>query len=229
MKLSRTTTLRSAGTVAAAALLLSSCGGTAPGVAAEVEGDQISTEQVDDFAEVLCAIGGVAGTESGAATKLARFGSLQILMANELTADLADLDAVPAQSVATILEGMSAAREELSAEQQETFDEVAEEFARAQTAIVELGRDALAVEGQATEIPDEEAYAEGQRLLSEYAAEADIEVDPRYGELVDGALQPSSGSISVPVSDLAVQGASPEVGEGFVSQLPASQKCASPS
>lgn len=228
MKLSRTTSLRSAGAVAAV-LLLSSCGGTAPGVAAQVEGDRITDEQVDDFAEVLCAIGGVAGTESGVPMKSARFGSLQILMANELTADIADVDAVPAQSVATILEGMSAAREELSEDQQETFDEVAEEFARSQTAVVELGRDSLEAAGRPTDVPDEEAYAEGQRLLSEYAAEADIEVDPRYGEVVDGALQPSSGSLSVPVSDLAVQGASPEVGEELVSGLPATQKCESPS
>jgi hypothetical protein len=229
VKLSRTTSLRSAGAVAAAALLLSSCGQAAPGVAADVEGDQITDEQVDDFAEVLCAIGGVAGTESGVPTKTARFASLQILMANELTADIADLDAVPRQSVATILEGMSAARETLSEAQQETFDEVAEEFARAQTAVVELGREALAVEGRATEIPDEEAYAEGQRLLAEHAEGADIEVDPRFGEVVDGALQPSSGSLSVPVSDFAVQGAAAEAGEGLVSLLPASQKCESPS
>lgn len=229
MKLSRTTTFRSAGAAIAAVLLLSSCGGTAPGVAAEVEGDQITDEQVDDFAGVLCAIGGVAGTESGASTKTARFASLQILMGNELTADLADLDAVPAQAVAAILEGMAPARETLSASEEATFDEVAEEFARAQTAVIQLGRESLSTTDQPVEIPEEEAYAEGQRLLGEYAQEADIEVDPRFGEVVDGVLQPDGGSMSVPVSDLAVQGASPEAGESLVSLLPASQKCEAPS
>ena len=232
MKLSRTTSLRSTGAVAAAALLLSACGGTAPGVAAEVEGDRITDEQVDAFADVLCAIGGVPGSESGAPTKTARFASLQILMANELTADIADVDSVDSESVRTILEGMSQARDVLNGEQEETFDQVAEEFARAQTAMIDLGRDSLTAEGGPSdipEIPDEEAYAEGQRLLLEYAEEADVEVDPRFGELVDGALQPSSNSLSVPVSDLAVQGADPEAGEGFASLLPASQKCASPS
>ncbi len=232
MKLSRTTSLRSTGAVAAAALLLSACGGTAPGVAAEVEGDRITDEQVDAFADVLCAIGGVPGSESGAPTKTARFASLQILMANELTADIADVDSVDSESVRTILEGMSQARDVLNGEQEETFDQVAEEFARAQTAMIDLGRDSLTAEGGPSdipEIPDEEAYAEGQRLLLEYAEEADVEVDPRFGELVDGALQPSSNSLSVPVSDLAVQGADPEAGEGLASLLPASQKCASPS
>jgi len=225
----RTRTLASAALAATAALVLSSCGSTAPGVAAQVGEDTITDDQVDDFADVLCSIGGVPGGESGAPTKAARFASLQILLSNELTADVADLDEVPAESVQAILQGMAEARDALSADQQETFDEVAEEFARAQAAIIELGREALTVEGQAAEIPDEEAYAEGQRILDEHAAGADIEVDPRFGEVVDGVLQSSNGSLSVPVSELAVQGAAPEAGEELVSQLPASQKCESPS
>ena len=232
MRLSRTTSLRRAGAVAAAAVLLSSCGGTAPGVAAQVEGDRITDEQVDAFAEVLCVIGGVPGTESGAPTRTARFASLQILLANELTADIADVDSVDSESVRTILEGMSQARDVLTGDQEETFDEVAEEFARAQTAMIELGRESLTADGGLTdipEIPDEEAYAEGQRLLVEYAEEADVEVDPRFGEIVDGSLQPAGNSLSVPVSDLAVQGADPEAGEELASLLPASQKCETPS
>ena len=214
---------------AAAALLLSSCGETAPGVAASVDGERITDEQVDDFAEVLCAIGGVPGGEAGAPTKSARFTSLQILMSNELTDDLADLDEVSSQQVAPILEQMAPAREMLSEDERETFDRVAEEFARSQAAIVQLGRESLEESGQPGEIDDQAAFAEGQRLLSEHAQEAEIEVDPRFGQVVDGALQPSSGSLSVPVSDLAVAGSSAEAGEELIGMLPASQKCAPPS
>jgi hypothetical protein len=214
---------------AAAALLLSSCGETAPGVAASVDGERITDEQVDDFAEVLCAIGGVPGGEAGAPTKSARFTSLQILMSNELTDDLAALDEVSSQQVAPILEQMAPARELLSEDERETFDRVAEEFARSQAAIVQLGREALEESGQPGQIDDQAAFAEGQRLLSEHAQEAEIEVDPRFGQVVDGALQPSSGSLSVPVSDLAVAGSSAEAGEELVGMLPASQKCAPPS
>ncbi len=224
MKLSRRTTPLAA-LVAAASFLLSSCGGTAPGVAAEVGGDVITDDQVDDFAEVLCSIGGVPGTESGVPTRTARFASLQILLGNELTADVADVEDVPAESVQAILQGMSEARDVLSEDQTETFDEVAEEFARAQAAVIELGRESLSTEGSPTEIPEEEAYAEGQRLLNEYAAKADIEVDPRFGEVVDGALQPGNGSLSVPVSDFAVSAAEPEAGEELVRLLPSSQQC----
>lgn len=227
MKLNRRTALPAV--AATAALMLSSCGGTAPGVAASVDGAQITDEQVDDFAEVLCAIGGVPGAESGAPTKTARFASLQILMGNELTADLADLDDVPSDQVSAILEQMAPARELLSDSETETFDQVAEEFARAQAAIVELGRESLEESGQPGQIGDQAAFAEGQRLLDEHAQDADIEVDPRFGEVVDGALQPSNGSLSVPVSDLAVAGSSPEAGEELAGMLPASQKCAPPS
>jgi hypothetical protein len=220
------TTVRGAAAAAAAALLLSSCGSTAPGVAAEVEGQRITDQQVDDFAEVLCAIGGVQGSESGVPTRSARFASLQILFTDQLAEDAADVDAVSQTSVASILQGMAAARDLLSSDQQATFDDVAKEFARAQTATLELGRQSLIDAGQpAAKIADDAAYAEGQRLLAKYAEGADVEVDPRFGELVDGSLQPGNGSLSVPVSDLAVKADDPQAGDEFVSLLPASQKC----
>jgi hypothetical protein len=236
VKLFRTTrpvaAVRGAGALCAAVLLLSACGGVAPGVAAEVEGERITDEQVDDFAEVLCAIGGVQGTEAGVPAKSARFASLQILLANQLTELVADVEDVQQDQVASVLQGMAAARDLLSEDQQETFDEVAEEFARAQTALVELGRASLAEQGQPeqpAQDADDAAFAEGQRLMAEGAQDADVEVDPRFGELVDGGLQPSNGSLSVPVSDLAVQADSPQPGEELITLLPASQKCAPPS
>jgi hypothetical protein len=222
------TVLRSAAP-AAALLLLSACGGTAPGVAAEIDGDRITDEQVDEFAEVLCAIGGVSGGEAGTPTRSARFASLQILMTNELTSDVADVDQVDQQQVKAILEGLTPAREGLSDRLRDTFDEVARDFARSQAATVELGRESLQDAGQSGQIPDDIAFAEGQRLLTEHAEQADIEVDPRFGEVVDGALQPGSGSLSVPVSELAVQGSGAEAGDGLAGLLPASQKCQSPS
>jgi hypothetical protein len=222
--------LRMAGVAAASVLLLAACGSTAPGVAAEVDGERISDEQVDAFADILCSIGGVQGTESGVPAKSARFTSLQILISNVLAGEMADLDEVSQQSVAATLQNMAVARDILDEDQQETFDEVAEEFARAQAAIMELGRQSLEDAGTpAKKLTDDAAYAEGQKLLAEHAAESDIEVDPRYGEVVDGALEQGSGSLSVPVSDLAVAGDAAEQGEELVALLPASQKCEPPS
>jgi hypothetical protein len=228
VKQPRTTTMR---LVAAAtgALLLSGCSGAAPGVAADVDGHRITDDQVDAFADVLCAIGGVQGTDAGVPAKSARFQSLQILVNNQLAEEVADPEAVSQQAVASILENLSQARDSLTEDQQDTFDQVAEDFARAQTALVDLGRQSLEKQGKQGDIADDAAFAEGQRLLVKYADQADIEIDPRFGRLVDGALQPANGSLSVPVSDLAVQGDAAQPGDGLVGQLPASQKCAAPS
>lgn len=222
--------VRSLGVAAAAALLLSSCSSTAPGVAAEVDGTRITDDQVDQFAEVLCAIGGVPGGDAGAPSKTARFTSLQILLTNQLTEEATDVSTVPQQTVSQMLEGMSAAREGLSADQQATFDQVAEEFARSQQATVQLGRQSLLEAGTpASKITDQAAYTAGQKAIAKVAEQLDVEVDPRFGTIENGQLQPSEGSLSVPVSDLAVKGADPNASADLVSQLPASQKCSSPS
>jgi hypothetical protein len=219
---------RAAASVAAvsAALLLSSCGGNAPGVAATVAGDRITDEKVDEFAQVLCSLEAVPGGESGTPTRAARLTSLQILVANELADDIADVENVDNSGVALTLDSLNAGRETVPEDVRDTFDEVVREFAVAQQAILELGQESLEAEGQAEAAADENAaFTEGDRLRSEYAAEVDIEVDPRFGTVEDGAVRPADGSLSVPVSELAVQGAAEQVEDGFVSGLPATQKC----
>lgn len=220
---------RAAASVAAlsAALLLSSCGGNAPGVAATVAGDPITDQKVDEFAQVLCSLGGLPGGEGGTPTRTARFSSLQILIANELADDIADVESVDKSGVALTVESLNAGRDTIPADVRDTFDEVVQEFATAQQAILELGRESLEENGQGEDAAanDEAAFAEGDRLRSEYAAEADIEVDPRFGAVEDGVVTPADGSLSVPVSELAVQGAAEQVEDGFVSALPATQKC----
>jgi hypothetical protein len=218
---------RAAAGVAAvsAALLLSSCGGNPPGVAASVEGDRITDQKVDDFAQVLCSLGGLAGTASGTPTRTARFNSLSILISNELAADVADVESVDQAGVQQAVDSLNAGRDTVPADVRDTFDEVVREFATAQQAILELGRESLQAQGGGAPADDQAAFDEGDRLRSEYAAEADIEVDPRFGTVEDGVVTPSDGSLSVPVSALAVQGAAEEPDDGFVSSLPASQKC----
>jgi hypothetical protein len=109
---------------------------------------------------------------------------------------------------------------------QDTFDTVVGEFARAQSATIDLGRAALEAAGKSGPISDQDAFTAGDRLRTVYAArKADIEVDPRFGTMVNGVLKPGSGSLSVPVSQGARDAeASSPVGS-HVSALPASQKC----
>ena len=207
------------------AVALSSCGVNPPGVAADVEGDRITDAQVDDFVAVLCALGG-SPEEGGSPTKAARHGALQILLANELAEEVADVDGVERAAVAAQLERMQPTREAVPEELLDTFDEVAEEFTRAENAILELGRRSLRQQGQQGPIPDDAAYAEGERLRREYAKKADIDIDPRFGSMKEGVYTPGDGSLSVPVSELAVQAAAPEPPPELIGLLPASQKCA---
>lgn len=209
----------------AAAALLSSCSGT-PGVAAEVDGDQIPADKVDDFAQVLCVLGGLPGTESGTPTGEARYRALEILLADELAADIADLEAADRRQVAETTTRLGAARDTVPADLRDTFDDVISEYVTAEFAIIELGRRSLVDQGRrAAQITDDQAYVEGARLREEHAASADIDVDPRYGEMVEGVLKPADGSLSVPVSELAVAAAGEEPSEALVGSLPATQKC----
>lgn len=217
---------RMAFAAAASALLLTSCSGGTPGVAAEVAGDRITDEQVDDFAQVLCALGGLPGGEAGTPSKSARYGSLRILLGNEIAAELTDVEQVDRAAVAAAVEQLNASRDTVPDHLLDTFDEVVEDYSRAQNAIIELGRESLRSSGQEGEVTDDAAFNEGERLRAEYAQQADIEIDPRFGTLEEGVLQPGNGSLSVPVSDLAVQADEQEPPAELIEALPSSQKCA---
>jgi len=216
--------VRPAVVAAAAALLLAGCGGTAPGVAAQVDGQRITDEDVDAFAEVLCSLNQLPGTESGTPTRQARFNALSILLVTELGKQVGDLDAVDPEDLAAAKQQMAAGRDQVPEESRDTFDQVAADYLESQFALIELGRGSLEEQGGDGDSVDE-ALAEGMRLVEQYVEEADVEVDPRYGRLEGGQLVPESGSLSVPVSDFAVGAAEEQPTEELVSQLPSSQKC----
>ncbi len=220
-------TVRKAAVVAAlAALTLSSCGQNKPGVAADVDGAEITDAKVDDFATVLCALGGLPSeTASGTPTKDARFRSLQILLGNQLAEDVADLDNVDRAAVNAAVEQLNSTRDSVPESVVDTFDQVVEEYATTQNAIIALGRASLEKSGTTGDIADDAAYAEGDRLRTEYAAKADISIDPRFGTMVDGVLTAGEGSLSVPVSPLAKEAAAATPSAELVAGLPASQKC----
>jgi hypothetical protein len=214
---------RTAVLAAGAALLLSSCGSTAPGVAAVVNGQRITDQQVDAFAKVLCSLSSQGGAGSQP-TKSARFGSLQILLADQLASGMTDVQSVDQQSVAQAMQQLAPSRDALPESLKGTFDTVAREYARAQTAIIDVGRKSLESQGKKN-VSDQDAFTEGERLRTQYADKADVQIDPRFGTLVGGKLQPSDGSLSVPVSSFAREAAAAQPGADLVSQLPASQKC----
>jgi hypothetical protein len=179
---------------------------------------------------VLCSLGAAQSTTGGTPTRSVRFQAVQILVDDQLAADVGNVASADQKTVNSILSQMNTSRPSVPKSLQPTYDKVAEEFARAQAAVIALGRSELEKQGKsASSITDNAAYAEGQKVRTQFAKSAHITVDPRYGSVVDGQLQPGDGSLSVPVSSMAREG-TPSVTQpnaSLVSQLPASQKCSS--
>jgi hypothetical protein len=86
--------------------------------------------------------------------------------------------------------------------------------------LIEIGRRSLGAQ-----VAEEEAIAEGKRILAEYAESVDVEVDPRYGSYDNGVFQAGGTSLSVAASDGAKDGDKARPSDGFISRLPASQLC----
>jgi hypothetical protein len=191
-------------------------------VAAEVGSDTITDTQVDQLAEALCVLSASSSQGTPPATaQQTRRQALQILLDNELAADLIDPGAVDKQQVAAARQQAAASVQALPEHLRSTFDDAVKAFATSQLGLAELGRKSLVAKG--TKNPDQQAsLAEGQRLLIAYAGKAGVSVDPRYGTLEGGQLKPSDGSLSVAVSD---QAKASSAGSAAASDLPANLGC----
>ena len=216
-----------AAVAAAAGLLLSACSAH-PGSAAVVGDESISDSRVDDVASALCAAQG--GGQSGGqdlAARGARQGALDVLINSALSRQFGASQGVqPDQAqVSSALAANSANISALPAEHRQDFKDTLREYAEGQLMLIDIGRRELAKSGtkNATE---QQAVSEGTKLRNAWAAKnADVTVDPRFGEYSKNALLPKSGSLSVAASKSATDGGSPDPSPGWIASLPASQKC----
>lgn len=216
---------RLATVVVAVVSLGSACSQTPPGVAAEVAGDEITVTRVDDLAALLCSLGGLPGGPE-AATRTAREQALNLLVNNELALDLVDEGRVDPNRLREVVAQNAQAREGVPEDLRDTFDEVVRDFSLVQIGLVERGREALLAAGvDPQEVTDEAAFQEAQAEQQAYAAQADVELADRFGTFENGTVTADPGSLSVPVSDLAVQSSSQEASATLGALLPASQKC----
>jgi hypothetical protein len=228
---SRARKVRVAALGAAAVMALAGCGLT-PGAAAVVGDETITTAELDDAAQALCAAN-IAGAEARGqsspvlASRGARQGALQVLIESELTHQFAASRGVEPdqQQVSQAVEANQSALAMIPKSEREQFVELLRGFAEGQVMLLEIGRNALAEQGN-EDPTEQEATAEGLRLRQQWAEQhSDVEVAPKYGAYEDGALRPGSGSLSIPVSERARAGAVADPPSGWVSELPASQTC----
>lgn len=209
-----------------AATALAGCG-TYPGTAAVVGSSQISHDEVDDFASAVCRAN-VAGAEAAGQaaaptpSRGARELAVEVLIDTELAQQLGEREGVSAdnQAISRLLAQNEQSLALLEGEQREFLREALRDYAEAQYLLIEVGRESLGEDAG-----EQEAVAEGRRILGEYAETLDIEVDPRYGRYEDGVFKPGGTSLSVAASEQAVQGAAQRPSDAFIGGLPASQLC----
>jgi hypothetical protein len=225
----RSRTLRGLVLAATSAAALSGCGAH-PGAAAVVGDERITEARVDDVAAALCsAQGGAQQTTSPQelASRAARQGALDILVSGALSHQFGASQGVEPdeEQVAAAISSNQATIDALPAKSRATFTSTLQEYAEGQLMLIDIGREQLRKSGTAN-APQEQAIAAGTKLRDQWAEKhADVTVDPRYGTYANGALQGGSGSLSVPASSRAVDGAKPNPSPSWVSALPASQKC----
>jgi hypothetical protein len=228
---SRARKVRVAALGAAAVMALAGCG-LNPGAAAVVGDETITTAEVDDAAQALCAAN-IAGAKAQGqespllASRGARQGALQVLIESALTHQFAAARGVQPnqQQVSQAVEANQLALSAIPEAEREQFIELLRGFAESQTMLIQIGRQALAEQGN-QQPTDQEATAEALRLRQKWVKQhAEVEVAPKYGDYENGALQPGSGSLSIPVSERAREGAVADPSSGWVAGLPASQTC----
>lgn len=206
--------------------MLAGCG-LHPGAAAVVGSQTISHEKVDDIALAVCRAN-VAGAEASGQpasplpSRGARELAVEILIETELAQQLGRREGVEAdpQAVAQAMAQNEQGLSLLEEEQREQLRGALRDYAESQFMLIELGRESLG-----SSAGEEEAMAEGKRLLAEYAESVDVEVDPRYGSYDEGAFQAGGTSLSVAASDGAKDGDQAQPSDGFIADLPASQLC----
>jgi hypothetical protein len=226
----RSRTLRGSVLALATVLAVSACS-THPGKAAVVGSDRISTDQVDEVATALCAAqaGGDQNSQQPQelASRAARQGALDVLINSALSRQFGESEGVePDQKqVAAALAANSESINGLPEKSQQVFTDTLKGYAEGQLMLIEVGRRELAQSG-AAKPTEEQSIAEGTKLRNKWAADnADISVDPRFGEYSKNALVSKSGSLSVATSKSATDGGSPDPSQGWVASLPATQKC----
>ncbi|MET1060442.1 MAG: hypothetical protein ABWX84_12640 [Nocardioides sp.] len=215
----------------AALAAVSGCGSDVhPGQAAVVEGQRISMSDADSFSDDFCELYRpiLKQQDSALAMSTIRALALDVLVRDEVVHQYAeDRGWTPPASYHKAVRGIDQQAEQfqIPAADLDTFRKVREAEEYANWVYAKAGQEKVGETGDA-----QAALAEGRTILTAYADDADITLDPRFGTVsAEGQYLPSTGGLSVPVTTLAKGGstpADPQSGDtSYVDSLPANQKC----
>ncbi|GAB2875488.1 hypothetical protein [Nocardioides pacificus] len=218
-----------AGLAVAATVLLSGCG-TSPGSAVNVEGTTVSMGTLDERTADACEALETQLPE-GQFLSLASVRSTvaQQALVREVVTQIGDEYGVQASSAYDDVEAQI--REEspdVSEDLMDTWVSVNAGNAYYQDVLGQVGEQALEDEGE--EVSPEAAAQRGQEIFTEWLADHDIQVDPRFGfDVTDEGLTEADydTSVSVAVSGTAKAALADLAGEGesYAASLPQSQRC----
>jgi hypothetical protein len=203
----RTTKLLAA---AAAVLTLAGCASLRPGVAAEVGDERISMDRLNAFADSFCRSGLLAQSGQADTAAATRVASLSFLIRTALATQYAEeyLDTVPQSQVdGFIATTVEPTIESLPEEQREDFLDEVRDFLVA----TQLAQSAALAQLQATgsELTEQSVGEAVNALWAQWADDAGVELDPRFGTWQDMNIAVSSGSLSVPATDEAPAASGP--------------------
>lgn len=193
------------GLAAAAVLVVSGCGAMHPGAAIVVDGQSVSAQKVDDLAEKLCTAVTASGqSDVGGGDARQQAASMMLLLtATRQAADDLGIEVEPSQYALTNDDSQMLESQfpDANTSDIEKLIKISKETSALMTAI---GEEESGESGQ-------KAQQAGQKYVQDYIADADVDIDPRYG--LDDTNQPQDvESLSVRVSDES-------------DDLPSSQEC----
>lgn len=199
-----------------------------PGAAAVVDGEEVSLEEANEFAEDFCDLNRPSLQQNATRVSMAevRAFSLHLLVRDLLLHDFA------------AERGLEVGGDYRDAVSQ--LDEEAAQFGVPEQSVdtyvrfreaEEYGRAVLQAAGEAEGATGEEALGAGQAAFQEWVGTQDVDLDPRFGTLDEQfAYEPGGESLSVPVSEQARLGVTPpqpgQRSTEYVVTLPDAQVCA---
>jgi hypothetical protein len=215
-------------------VLLAGCGvaGTEfhPGIAAEVGDQTITTRHVDEVTANYCAgfeTLSKADPQSSNEPVPLRFVTNQfatLLVEHAAAEQLADqYDVEPGSASKSALASFEPQLESLSDEQKDAFQEVLGARAYNNDVLAQIGKISLADKGTSDATEDDQV-AEGQKVLSAWLADHDVEVNPKYAVDLDTPGQVDT-DLSVAVGTKAKDGLKAEPDPDYTSSLPSHLVC----
>lgn len=220
--------LVTAATTVAAGLLLSSCAGASPGVAAKVGDDELTVREVDAAAGRMCtALGDQFAAQSTVLPmSFVRQGTLQLMILRAQALAVADQYGLePGSSYNNDVAQRQRTASTMPDDVQDTYVELTSANALATDIVNQVGEIVLDEQGVA-DPTDEQVTQAGVDVFNQWPDSHGIDIDPRYGlESSDGVLKPVDTNTSVAVGEVAKKGLETEPDTAFARTLPLTQRC----